>query len=105
VINGGIGTQTDAMKRATADTRGVSHFRSPNAMSLFSWWEDGELRTRFEGPLHRDGSAPDELVDLMHPFAPFALVVPGVAVSGNERIEAGDVSLWVRAEAVEETLR
>lgn len=64
-INGGIEIQTDAMKRATLGTRGVSHFRSPNAMSLFSWWEDGEPRTRFEGPLHRDGSTPDELVDLM----------------------------------------
>ncbi|MCW7940540.1 hypothetical protein AAW14_00250 [Streptomyces hygroscopicus] len=65
-INGGIEIRTDAMMRATLGTRGVSHFRSPNAMSLFSWWEDGELRTRFEGPLHRDGSTPDELVDLMH---------------------------------------
>ncbi|MFF0049207.1 DUF6461 domain-containing protein [Streptomyces sp. NPDC005498] len=49
-INGGIEIHTDAMKHATRGTRGVSHFRSPNAMSLFSWWEDGELRTRFEGP-------------------------------------------------------
>lgn len=65
-INGGIEIQTDAMKHATLGTRGVSHFRSPNAMSLFSWWEDGELRTRFEGPLHREGSTPDGLVDLMH---------------------------------------
>ncbi|MEU9171546.1 DUF6461 domain-containing protein [Streptomyces sp. NPDC048420] len=65
-INGGIELQTDAISHATAGTRAVSHFRSPNAMSLFSWWEDGELRTRFEGPLHRDGSTPDELVDLMH---------------------------------------
>ncbi|WP_329529788.1 DUF6461 domain-containing protein (plasmid) [Streptomyces sp. NBC_01450] len=65
-INGGIEIQTDGMKNATRGTRGVSHFRSPNAMTLFSWWEDGELRTRFEGPLHRDGTTPDELVDLMH---------------------------------------
>lgn len=64
-INGGIEIQTDAMKRATLGTRGVSHFRSPDAMTLFSWWEDGELRTRFEGPLHRQGSTPDELNDLM----------------------------------------
>jgi hypothetical protein len=65
-INGGIELQTDAMRHATRGTRGVSHFRSPNALSLFSWWEDGELRTRFEGPLHREGSTPDELVGLMH---------------------------------------
>lgn len=64
-INGGIEIRTDAMKHATRGTRGVSHFRSPNAMSLFSWWEDGELRTRFEGPLHREGSTPDHLLDLM----------------------------------------
>ncbi|MFB7056945.1 DUF6461 domain-containing protein [Streptomyces vinaceus] len=64
-INGGIEIHTDAMKHATRGTRGVSHFRSPNAMSLFSWWEDGELRTRFEGPLHREGSTPDHLLDLM----------------------------------------
>ncbi|WP_329264101.1 DUF6461 domain-containing protein [Streptomyces sp. NBC_01478] len=64
-INGGIEFQTDAMERATAGTRGVSHFRSPDAMRLFSWWEDGELRTRFEGALHRQGSTPDELNDLM----------------------------------------
>ncbi|KOV58132.1 DUF6461 domain-containing protein [Streptomyces sp. MMG1121] len=54
------------MERATVGTGAVSHFRSPNVTSLLSWWEDGELRTRFEGPLHRDGSTPDELVDLMH---------------------------------------
>jgi hypothetical protein len=65
-INGGIEIHTDAMKHATRSTRGVSHFRSPNAMSLFSWWENGELRTRFEGPLHREGSTPDHLLDLMH---------------------------------------
>ncbi|CAM5258497.1 hypothetical protein SXANM310S_02553 [Streptomyces xanthochromogenes] len=64
-INGGIEIHTDAMKHATRGTRGVSHFRSPNASSLFSWWEEGELRTRFEGPLHREGSTPDHLLDLM----------------------------------------
>jgi hypothetical protein len=64
------------------------------------------------GALHGVGLGPDAAVDPLdeggtdeHPFAPFVLVVPGVVVSGNERIEAGDVSLWVRAEAVEETLR
>lgn len=65
-INGGIEIQTNAMQHATRGTRGVSHFRSPNAMSLFSWWEDGELRTRFEGPLHREGSTPDDLLNLMN---------------------------------------
>lgn len=64
-INGGIEFQTDVMEHVTSGTRGVSHFRSPNAMALFSWWEDGELRTRFEGPLQRQGSTPDALNDLM----------------------------------------
>ncbi|QIZ00609.1 DUF6461 domain-containing protein [Streptomyces sp. S1D4-11] len=64
-INGGIEIQTDCMKDATRGTRAVSHFRSPNAMTLFSWWEDGELRTRFEGAQQREGTTPDELVDLM----------------------------------------
>ncbi|MEV6048500.1 DUF6461 domain-containing protein [Streptomyces xanthochromogenes] len=64
-INGGIEFHTDAMKYATRGTRGVSHFLSPNAVSQFSWWEDSELRTRFEGPLHREGSTPDHLLDLM----------------------------------------
>ncbi|MET7568320.1 DUF6461 domain-containing protein [Streptomyces sp. NPDC005492] len=64
-INGGIEIHTDAMNHATSGTRGVSHFLSPNASHLFSWWEDGELRTRFEGPLHREGSTPDDLVDHM----------------------------------------
>lgn len=53
------------MKDATRGTLAVSHFRSPDASTLFSWWEDGELRTRFEGVLHREGTTPDELVDLM----------------------------------------
>ncbi|MFF5026066.1 DUF6461 domain-containing protein [Streptomyces collinus] len=32
---------------------------------LFHWFEDGELRTAFEGPSARDGSSPDELVPLL----------------------------------------
>ncbi|MFJ4791087.1 DUF6461 domain-containing protein [Streptomyces sp. NPDC088794] len=32
---------------------------------LFHWFEDGELRTTFEGPSARDGSSPDELVALL----------------------------------------
>ncbi|NUQ99204.1 MAG: hypothetical protein HOY79_22495 [Streptomyces sp.] len=32
---------------------------------LFHWFEDGELRTTFEGPSARDGSSPDELVPLL----------------------------------------
>ncbi|MFE3518782.1 DUF6461 domain-containing protein [Streptomyces sp. NPDC059166] len=32
---------------------------------LFHWFEDGELRTTFEGPSARDGSTPDELVPLL----------------------------------------
>ncbi|WP_331720584.1 DUF6461 domain-containing protein (plasmid) [Streptomyces sp. NBC_00161] len=32
---------------------------------LFHWFEDGELRTTFEGPSARDGNSPDELVSLL----------------------------------------
>ncbi|WP_331734917.1 DUF6461 domain-containing protein (plasmid) [Streptomyces sp. NBC_00597] len=32
---------------------------------LFHWFEDGELRTTFEGPSARDGNSPDELVPLL----------------------------------------
>ncbi|MFJ9733745.1 DUF6461 domain-containing protein [Streptomyces sp. NPDC101171] len=32
---------------------------------LFHWFEDGELRTTFEGPSARDGSSPDELIALL----------------------------------------
>ncbi|MGW4164003.1 DUF6461 domain-containing protein [Streptomyces sp. NPDC004788] len=32
---------------------------------LFRWFEDGELRTTFEGPSARDGSSPNELVPLL----------------------------------------
>ncbi|MEV5612830.1 DUF6461 domain-containing protein [Streptomyces sp. NPDC052225] len=34
-------------------------------IDLFHWFEDGELRTTFEGPSARDGSSPDELVPLL----------------------------------------
>jgi hypothetical protein len=32
---------------------------------LFHWFEDGELRTAFEGPSAREGNTPDELVPLL----------------------------------------
>ncbi|MFF7362772.1 DUF6461 domain-containing protein [Streptomyces sp. NPDC008125] len=32
---------------------------------LFDWYEEGELRTSFEGPSARHGSSPDELVPLL----------------------------------------
>ncbi|MEU0596941.1 DUF6461 domain-containing protein [Streptomyces sp. NPDC006393] len=34
-------------------------------MHFFHWFEDGELRTTFEGPSARDGNSPDELVPLL----------------------------------------
>ena len=38
-----------------------------NAHDLFLWYEDGTLRTSFEPlfPTDRDGSTPDELVEMM----------------------------------------
>ncbi|MFD5814156.1 DUF6461 domain-containing protein [Streptomyces sp. NPDC127038] len=34
-------------------------------LHFFHWFEDGELRTTFEGPSARDGNSPDELVPLL----------------------------------------
>lgn len=34
-------------------------------IDLFHWYEDGQLRTTFEGASSRDGDAPDELVPLL----------------------------------------
>ncbi|MET9459934.1 DUF6461 domain-containing protein [Streptomyces canus] len=43
---------------------------------LFHWFEDGELRTTFEGPSARDGSSPDELVPLLREVG-FPLTLEG----------------------------
>ncbi len=64
-INGFAGTLGKLMAPASAGTRIVSHFTNMKGHRLSSWWEDGELRTRFEWPHNRSGSTPDALVDAM----------------------------------------
>ncbi|GGY97180.1 hypothetical protein GCM10010365_14510 [Streptomyces poonensis] len=64
-FDGSIGTDDRLMTVVSAGTRIVSHFRNINALRLFRWWEDGVLRTAFESPLHRSGSTPDELTEVM----------------------------------------
>ena len=64
-INGLAGTDHALMAPLSTGTRVVSHYRNVNALTYISWWEDGELRTRFERPFDRSGSTPDALVELM----------------------------------------
>jgi hypothetical protein len=64
-INGTVGTDDQLMAPASAGTRIVSHYRNVNAVTLFHWWEDGDLRTTFEWPGRRSGSTPDALIDAM----------------------------------------
>ncbi|TYB45694.1 DUF6461 domain-containing protein [Actinomadura chibensis] len=64
-INGGIESQTDALAYATRGTTAITHSAGAAAMNHFSWWEDGELRTRFERPAERTGGSPDALVEAM----------------------------------------
>jgi hypothetical protein len=64
-INGTVGTDGPLMALVSERRRVVSHYCNTNALSLFHWWEDGELRTQFEGPLHRSGSTPDALTEAM----------------------------------------
>ncbi|MEV5704540.1 DUF6461 domain-containing protein [Actinoallomurus sp. NPDC052274] len=64
-INGTVGTDDRLMATASAGTRIVSHYRNVNALTLFHWWEDGDLRTSFERPRSRSGSTPDALLSAM----------------------------------------
>jgi hypothetical protein len=64
-INGIVGTDRRLMSRASAGTRAVSHYRNVRALTIFQWWEDGDLRTTFEWPRVRSGSTPDALVEAM----------------------------------------
>lgn len=66
-INGFLGIRENLVGPLSRGTRLVSHFRNVNAVDRFKWFEDGELRTTFEPlfPRHREGSAPDELLETM----------------------------------------
>lgn len=45
-------------------------------IDLFYWFEDGELRTTFEGASSRDGSTPEELIPLLREVG-FPLTLEG----------------------------
>ena len=64
-INGTVGADHRFMAAASVGTRIVSHYLNVNALTLFHWWEDGDLRTFFEGPRNRSGSTPDALLPTM----------------------------------------
>lgn len=66
-VNGYLGTLPHLVEPLSRGTHLISHFRNVNAHDVFSWYEDGTLRTYFEPlfPTERDGSTPDELVDAM----------------------------------------
>ncbi|NDU72088.1 hypothetical protein GWI34_05535 [Actinomadura sp. DSM 109109] len=90
-INGGIESQTDALAYASRGTSVITHSAGAAAMNHFSWWENGDLRTRFERPAERTGSSPDALVEVM---AQSGLdVTHGQSVSASELFAvAGNVS-------------
>ena len=62
-----IGVFDELMVPLSAGCRMITHGRNVNAVDLFRWYEDGELRTHFEPlfPTDRMGSDPDALVEEM----------------------------------------
>ncbi|MER8073285.1 DUF6461 domain-containing protein [Streptomyces sp. NPDC094034] len=65
-FGGDLGTRPRLMEALSAGTRAVSHSSNGGKpMDFFHWYEDGELRTTFEGPADRTGSTPDELNAVM----------------------------------------
>ncbi|WP_329373323.1 DUF6461 domain-containing protein [Streptomyces sp. NBC_00669] len=66
LARGGTGIQPRFMKALSAGGRAVEHSRNGGKpINGFSWYEDGELRTTFEGPTFRSGSTPDALLPMM----------------------------------------
>ncbi|MEW2067924.1 DUF6461 domain-containing protein [Streptomyces sp. NPDC007346] len=65
-FDGGLGIAEPCMETLSKGGRVVAHSTNGGKpIHLFHWFEDGELRTTFEGPSSRDGSTPDELVPLL----------------------------------------
>lgn len=64
--DGGLGIAAPCGKTLSKGGRVVAHSTNGGKpIHLFHWFEDGELRTTFEGPSSRDGTTPDELVPLL----------------------------------------
>ncbi|MEU0742662.1 DUF6461 domain-containing protein [Streptomyces sp. NPDC006134] len=65
-FDGGLGITAPCVEELSKGGRVVAHSTNGGKpIHLFHWFEDGELRTTFEGPSSRDGSTPDELVPLL----------------------------------------
>lgn len=74
-FDGGLGIAGASVEALSQGGRVVAHSTNGGKpIHLFHWFEDGELRTTFEGPSARDGNTPDELVPLLRevgfPLAP-----------------------------------
>ncbi|GCE02277.1 DUF6461 domain-containing protein [Embleya hyalina] len=66
-FDGGIGMRPGFLETLSAGSRAVMHSSNGGKpIHMFEWYEDGELRAGFEWPTVRHGSAPDDLVPLMH---------------------------------------
>ncbi|MEU6845620.1 DUF6461 domain-containing protein [Streptomyces sp. NPDC046716] len=65
-FDGGLGIEGACAEALSKGGRVVAHSSNGGKpIHLFHWFEDGELRTTFEGPSARDGNSPDELVPLL----------------------------------------
>ncbi|MEW2400943.1 DUF6461 domain-containing protein [Streptomyces sp. NPDC046862] len=65
-FDGGLGIAAPHVETLSKGGRVVAHSTNGGKpIHLFHWFEDGELRTTFEGPSSRDGNTPDELVPLL----------------------------------------
>ena len=59
-FDGGLGIADACMRTLSRGGRVVAHSTNGGKpIDLFHWFEDGDLRTTFESPAVRDGSAPD----------------------------------------------
>lgn len=65
-FDGGLGIAGACAEALSKGGRVVAHSTNGGKpIHLFHWFEDGELRTTFEGPSARDGNTPDELIALL----------------------------------------
>lgn len=65
-FDSGVGMRPRFMEALSAGGRVVAHSTNGGKpIHQFHWYEDGELRTTFEGPWWREGRTPDALNPLM----------------------------------------
>ncbi|OPC77072.1 hypothetical protein B4N89_41625 [Embleya scabrispora] len=87
-FDGGIGMRPRFLETLSARSRAVTHSSNGGKpIHTFDWYEDGELRTGFEWPTVRYGSAPDDLLPMMRE-------------SGFDLREESDVDTYDRKAAV-----